>query len=480
MSTVPIRLALLLAAVVALARPAAGQCPPGTACTELLGAGSTGSYFRILVPEPWDGDLVIVNHGFELNPLTIAPHHTCQGAPDRACTRNADCAGVGSGTCNTISLFGFEQYALPAGKAVAASTYSQTGWSVFASRYDLRDVVKYMARRGPGRPKRVIVTGFSMGGAVTVDATMRLKAGKTIHGAIPLCSCSGGGNPSWDAATDIRLVYDWLCADVPGGSFESLPDVGQGTLSQIELAIRVNACLGVVAPSADPAEAAAQAARRRTMRALTRFEGNDTELIITMGYAVLGMGDLVADADRLRGRRHGWNEGLDYEALLPSSAAGAFDAEVPRFGPGPGRERLRENTFVDFRRGIARRVDYPLLAYAGRSDYVCLPEFQKLYADAASLGGKAHVQVWGSTRGHCQFTPSEVRAVFETYLEWLDGFGTAGERKPTPADVAARCLGYPGASPATCNFDLAFRPRALADRLPPRADWPEAARHPLP
>ncbi len=464
-----------LALLLACADAARAQCPPGGGCTEYLGAGRKGSFFRILVPDDWDGDIFLVNHGFDLDPLNIAPHNTCKGDPTKHCSTNADCAGIGPQACNKISTMGFEQYLLPIGKAVGASTYSETGWSVFETRFDLKDMIKFLGKQGPGKPKRVIVTGFSMGGAVTVDATMRLKAGKLIHGAMPLCSCSGGGNPSWDAATDIRLVYDFLCDDVPGGSFSGLPDVGDATISQTALALTVNACLGVLSATPTPE----QVARRNTLIEMTKFSGNNTELIITMGYSVLGMGDLVADPKRLNGRRHGWNEGLDY-SVFASSAAQAFNDMVPRFGPGPGRAKLRQNTFVDFTRGTARRVNYPILAFAGKQDYVCLPEFQKLYADAAALGGKDHGQIWGTTRGHCQFTPFEVRAVTEEYLEWLDSYGTLEEDKPTTADVLARCLSLPGASPSQCNFDTTFKPPALADRVPPRADWPEAAKHPLP
>ena len=53
-------------------------------------------------------------------------------------------------------------------------------------------------------------------------------------------------------------------------------------------------------------------------------------------------------------------------------------------------------------------------------------------------------------------------------------------KKPTTADVQARCLSLPGATPADCNFDLAFTPPALTSRIPPRADWPPAAQNPLP
>jgi hypothetical protein len=459
-----------------LGGPAAAQCPPGVGCTEYLGEGSKGSYFRILVPEPWDGDLFLVNHGLELDPSTIAPHKACRNDHAKACSSDDDCDG---GVCNEISTLGFE-FLLPLGKAVGASTLSQTSWSAFASRYDLKDMVKFVRRKGPGKPRRIIVSGFSGGGAVTVDATMRLAPGRWIHGAIPLCSCSGGGLPSMDAATDLRLAYDYVCKDVPSGSFSSLPDVGDPLLSLIDFGITVNTCMGALIPSGDPLEAAAQAARLATFSELTGFSGSGANLLNVLGFSLLAMGDFVDDPERLNGRRIGWNEGIDYASVLGGEAAQAFDDAVPRFAKGPGRRKMQRCTEVDFTRGPARRVNYPILSFSGREDFICLPEFQKLYDDAATLGGKDHAMIWGSAPGHCAFTPFELRAVVLEYLDWLDSYGTASPDEPTTEEVLERCLALPDASPEQCNFDPAFSPPALADRVPPRADWPDAAKNPLP
>lgn len=472
------RLALFGACLALLAAaPAGAQCPPGGSCTEYLGKGKRGSFFRILVPEPWDGDIFLVNHGLELDESTIAPHNACRNDHKKACSSDVDCDGS---VCNKISTLGFD-FLLEKGKAVGASTFSQTSWSAFASRFDLKDMVRFMKRKkGPGKPKRIIVTGFSGGGAVTVDATIRLRAGRWIHGAIPLCSCSGGGLPSMDAATDLRLVYDYLCDDVPSGSFSSVPDAGDPVLGLVDFGLTVNTCFGMLFPSGDPLEAEAQAARLETFKELTRFEGNGANLLNLLGFSLLAMGDFVYDKERLEGRRVGWNEGVDYTSALGGDEAEAFDLAVPRFEKGPGRNKMKRCTQVDFTRGKAKRVNYPILSFSGHDDFICLPEFQKLYDDAATLGGKDHAMIWGSTTGHCAFSPFELRAVVEEYLEWLDSYGGPNPDEPTTQDVLDRCLSLPGATPGQCNFDTEFIPPALVDRIPPREDWPEAAKHPLP
>ncbi len=470
------RIGLLVSLIVSLASSAFAQCPPGIACTEYLGKGSKGSYFRILVPANWDGDVFLVNHGLDLDPLSIQPHNTCKGDPSRACTASAQCAGVGPGVCNKISAIGFDTIVMPMGKAVGASTYSDTTWAVFKSRDDLKDMIRFMTKHGPGRPKRIIMTGFSGGGGVTADAIMRLTPGKLIHGAMPLCGATAGGLPLIDTSTDFRLVYDYLCDDVPGGSLPSAPDVGDFTMAQVEFALTVNTCLGVLGPDPDPAKAAAQTARREALYAMTKFSGTNIDLFSTLGFPALAMGDFVNDPTRLNGKRPGWNDVVDYTDVVGAE----FDAAVERFGPGPGRAKMAKNTMIDFTRGIGRRVNYPILSFAGTSDYIVIPEFQKVFADSAALGGKDHAMIWSSTPGHCVFNGFELRAVTEEYLEWLDSYDTVRPDKPTTADVRTRCLSFPGASASQCNFDTDYSPPALITRVPPRPDWTEAARNPLP
>lgn len=466
-----------------VAAPASAQCPPGGGCSELVGKGSLGSYFRVLVPDAWDGDLLLWNHGLELDESTIAPHNRCRADHKRVCSADADCAGLASTTCNKISLGGFDDF-VASGKAVGASTFSQASWAAFQSRYDLKDVIRFVRAARPGALKRVIMAGGSGGGAVTVDAMMHLEPGTWIHGAIPMCSASAGGLPTVDAATDIRLVYDYLCKDVPGGRLLSPPDVGSpdhSSMGQLLFGLTVNTCLGALFPSADPVEAAAQADRLARFVALTKFPvAGGFPIVHVLGFSELAMGEFVSDPRRLNGRRPGWNEGVDYARTMGGPEAAAFDQAVERLPKGPGRWQMRRTTHVDFTRSVGARVNYPILSFSGREDYIALPSFQKLLDDAATLGGKDHAMIWGSTPGHCAFTQHEMRAVVETYFEWLDAYGTPSEREPTTEDVLARCLALPGSSPDQCHFDTRYEPPALADVIPPRPDWPEAGKHPLP
>ena len=146
---------------------------------------------------------------------------------------------------------------------------------------------------------------------------------------------------------------------------------------------------------------------------------------------------------------------------------------------GKGRKQLRKAFWTDFTKGPGKRVAYPILSMAGANDWLVIPEFNRVFTDALTLGSKAYTQTWIDTYGHCVFSEQEVTALFTKYFEWL---GPAdGERgpQPTATDIANACLALPGGVDGdTCNFNSAFTPGAIYDRIPQREDWPAAAKQP--
>ena len=108
-----------LTALPAVAR-AFSDCPAdsvtdGYTCTEQKGAGKTGGFFRVTFPSDWDGDLVIVNHGFDLNDLHTRPHESCSngGSNPNPCQQDSDCGP--NNFCNNISYLGVDEVLLPMG-----------------------------------------------------------------------------------------------------------------------------------------------------------------------------------------------------------------------------------------------------------------------------------------------------------------------------------------------------------------------------
>jgi len=518
------RIALVAAISIASLPGIAGafsDCPAdhvadGYTCDELKGVGKKGGHFRVTFPSDWDGDLVIINHGFDLNDKKIRPHEICSNNLSLSCEADTDCPGTGA-FCNDISYLGIDGLLLPKGKAVAASTYSSSGWAVYNSAKDLQDVIKFVKKNPTYGPnlKRVIVTGFSLGGAVTGDATLKLK----IDGAVPLCAAVGGGLPTWDVAQDVRFVYDYLCDHVPNANFVSHPSSGvpntfDADEDSVSVAVRVNNCFGVLAPTPSPE----QDQRLADFLTLTQFSGyqddagdlapNDKaiRLISAMGFATLGLGDFVFDKYRGKGKSVGLNDTLDYsgqgsdpmlaaEFNAPRTCSVAVmkncivdsDCEV---GEGTctvggvkrvitgksGRKALAKASWPDFTKGKGKKVDYPILSMAGAADWLVIPEFQRVYTTALATGGKQFTQTWIDTFGHCVFSEQEMTAVYNEYFDWLGPDEGPRGTQPTPADVRAACLALPGGAEGdTCNFNDSYSPGYLTDRIPARPDWPAAA-----
>lgn len=443
------------------------ECPasdPG--CTEYFGAGKKGSHFRISVPSgtPWNGDVVLINHGFDLDPGSINPHNTCRIAAT-PCTADVDCT-LTDDSCNKIDMFGMDEALLPSGVAAAASTYSLTGWSAFQSRKDLADILKFMKKEPSlGAPARVFITGFSMGGAVTIDASLRMNP-KKIHGIAPLCPAAAGALPAWDASTDIRMSYDDVCSGVPGaGFFSSIDQSGDSAEypSEITLGVRFQNCMGTVLAPPDPA----QQVRLDRFRELLGHTGTDFEMVVLLGFATQGMYDTVQPKAKLKAKGFAFNPSAS--VIYPDAA---FDASVARFEtPGKGRKKLSKNYDPNFTKGKGSKIAYPIVTLANDDDFLTVPGMQQIYRDALTDGSLPFTQIFVNGGSHCNFSEPEVTATLQAMFDWADT-GT----QPTPSDIETICLGLPGGSPAECDYDLGFVAPDFSDRVPARPDWPEAAK----
>src|SRR5512143_3642558 len=136
---------------------------------EITGSTDGGAFYKIVVPDPWNGDLVIWNHGFRLAP------------PARV---------NDLGPLAELQLF--------EGYAIAASSYQQAGWALFKSRNDLQNMVGVFKEKF-GTPKRLFLTGGSLGGLVTVSAIEDANIGNIV-GAFPFCGAwqaAATGTPPW-------------------------------------------------------------------------------------------------------------------------------------------------------------------------------------------------------------------------------------------------------------------------------------------
>ncbi len=411
-SLVPWLLALM--ALVLLA-PAVG------AQTELTGQTSGGAFYKIVVPDGWTpaAGLVIWNHGFDLSP--IAPE------PD---------------------LGPLAAVQLAEGYAVAASSYSLTGWAVFETHLDNEQMVQAFEDNF-GRPDQVIVYGASLGGIVTARD---LEEGRipNVVGAMPICGAVAGSRV-WDGALDLRLVYDLICSDVPGaaipGGANGLPFPPDPNFDNNALGLALNACFGL--PFQPNAEQAARLGQLLELTGLpVEFVGTD------MGFATFGLADLVYDPRKLGGAPALDNSSVDY-------GDAAANAGIERVMADATARRLLLDNYTP----SGRVGDIKIVSLHTDKDGLVIIENESAYAEAVPAGNLTVATVVEDTPTHCDFTEAEVLASWESLRGWL-----AGLPQPTAENIQTTCNGLVigGLAEGPCRIDPDFEIPDLSLRVRPR------------
>lgn len=408
--------------VVCLALVAAGVL---SASAQTVVTGTAGqAHFKFAVPANWNGDLVIWNHGYSLNPITpfvIDPANPLDGLGPLA------------------ALQFFEGYAL------AASTYRQVGWAVFKSNNDLRGMMGAFRRRF-GSPGQIFVTGASLGGIVTIRAIEEAHLGNVV-GALTLCGPLAGSR-NWDGGLDARLIYDELCSTVPGaaipGGAEGLPEDSPITPTQVALA--VNQCTGVLLPPA--ARTPAQQARLARFRSLTTLPENFVQTV--MFFATFGLHDIVHD--KLNGKIGTGNACVDYGDAEINDA-------IERVTPNRGAaNRLARNYTPTGDVGHTR-----IVSMHTDKDGLAIVENESDYASKVPAANFTSAVVVEDVPSHCGFTPAELLASWEALRGWV----TNGVQ-PTASNILDVCQAAAPVVGGPCRISPAFVVGNMDSRIRPR------------
>lgn len=393
---------------------------PAAADTVREGTTPGGAFYKLVVPDGWNGDLVIWNHGFDPGP--VGP---------------------------VEDLGPLEELQRLQGFAVAASSYRLDGWAVFRTNRDLRAMIAAF-RAEFGEPQRVILYGASLGGLVTVRAVERGRAWLgNVVGALSYCGAVAGSR-NWDAALDLRLLYDYVCREVPAAAIPGgpggLPEGSGFGMDQLEAA--VDACTGVLQKPAD--RTAAQRDRLRDLLELARLP--EEFLLIDMTYATFALSDLIHDQRKLRGKQGVGNAEVDY-------GDAGVDAGIERAVPRPGAaRRLRRNYSPNGNVGEVKVV-----ALHTDQDGLVIVENESHYADRVPPGNFTVGVAVEPRPSHCGFTPAEVLGAWAALLDWIDG-----DPQPDAADLQSSCQSFEALVPGPCRIDPAFVIPDLDDRIRPR------------
>lgn len=385
---------------------------PTRSQTELSGQTESGAFYKIVVPEGWQpaSGLVIWNHGFSLEPIEPV-----------------------------TDLGPLAQLHLAEGYAVAASSYSQIGWALFNTVQDNDQMVSTFEAE-VGIPDQVLVYGASLGGIVTAQAIEQGSLGNVV-GALPFCGAVAGSRV-WDGALDLRLLYDYLCDDIPGaaipGGAQGIPFPPEPTFDATALALAVNTCFGVLVPPSNRTPGQAE----RLAKLLTITGLPESFVLTDMGFATFGLADLTFDPGKLGAGAGLGNSRVDY-------GDAEANAQIERVALDPGaRRRLIEHYTPTGRVG-----DVKIVSLHTDKDGLVLVENESEYAAKLPAGQFTLGIVVEDEPSHCGFSQAELVAAWESLRGWV-----AGLPQPTAEGLQTTCQGLEagGLAQGPCRIDPAF------------------------
>jgi hypothetical protein len=387
-----------------------------------------GANFRIDVPQPWNGTLVLWSHGYEVP--SPAPRGTPSDAPD------------------PVS----QQWLLGHGYALAASGYSTQGWAIQQALHDQVAVLDHFNALGFGRPHRTIAWGASLGGIIT--AGLLQDDPTRFDGAVPLCGVLAGGVGVWNLGLDGQFVFKTLLAPGSGLQLTNITNPGANfaMASQILTAaqatpqgrarVALSAAIGDVPgwfTPGSPEPARTDFVAREQNQA--RWDQNPDFFFV---FA------LRQELEARAGGNPSWNTGVDYREQLERSVnrdevaalyrAAGLDlqedletlAATPRVSADQGAVDYLKR-FIIFNGQIRQ----PVLTMHTIGDGLVLNQDEQAYASVVRAAGNERLlrQTFIHRAGHCAFTPAEVVASFRTLVNRLDT-GRWGDTTD-PADMTA-------------------------------------------
>ena len=398
--------------------------PQATSCPAKIPAGahcyngrdSVGAPYWIAIPEHWNRVLVMHAHGGpEIEAPTLA-----RAAED------------------------LERWAVmvKAGYAWAGSAYRRGGYGVTMASEDVERLRRLFVHRF-GQPRRTILHGQSYGGGVAAKSA-------EIYGPVPGAPAAydgvlitsgvlGGGNNAYQFRLDLRVVYQYVCANHPRRDeppyplWMGLPP--DSKMTRADLAARVKECTGIGMPTAQ--RTPEQAAHLATIVAVTHVP--ERTLLSHLAWATWLFRDLTQT--RLGNRNPFDNTNVVYRG---SSDDTALNAGVLRYRADPqAMGALAEDSRP------TGRLRLPVLTLHAIHDPTASVELEGVYRDIVDSAGASQwlVQTFSDEAEHSYLGDSKYPALLSALLDWIDH----GD-KPTPRAVADRCARHEATFGAGCRF----------------------------
>jgi pimeloyl-ACP methyl ester carboxylesterase len=391
---------------------------PAWADTEISGQTDGGAYYQIVVPDHWNGTLILWNHGFDLDP--IGP---------------------------ITDLGPIAELQLAGDYAVATTSLRENGWALFKSVQDLQLLLDvFNTNFGP--PDEILLTGASMGGLVTAQAIEKANLGN-VTGALNICGAVAGSR-NWDAALDDRLIYDYVCQKSNGGQ---IPGGATGLekntpLTKADVEAAINACTGLDLPEGQRTNK-----QKKAIRQFTKWTTVPEEMLQTaLGYSTLAFADLIHDRGKMKSKQAVGNAEVDYGVKR-------LDKRLERVTAKRNAERKLLRNYTP----TGKVGNVKIVSIHTDKDGLVFVENESEYASVVPPQNLTVGIVVEDTPTHCGFTSTEALGAFSALLDWVDG-----GPQPTAATLQDECESLQPFLNEDCRFDPNYVIKDLDTRIRPR------------
>jgi hypothetical protein len=393
-----------------------------------------GAPYRIMVPENWNGTLLVYARG-------TGQSFTIDGKVGLSPLVNV--VGVDPEVSNQSAQV-LEGKLLEQGYALAASAYSDPGlWVVQEGISDTLALTLFFRHR-VGKPDLTIIWSRSQGTLVALKSIEKFQG--IYDGVIAGCAVGAGAPRTWDSAVDFALAYDVAFKDVGGwlGSWGSVGDVRDDIVFETDVA-------PVLVGNLSNPENFGRFEFIRLVNKVPRlgfYPWDDDAgfqdfcwLFADMYFATEVRADLEQRAGGSVGQNidhsysltdgdkaYLYSLGVDAESL--ESLLDEINARTNIEASKCARIYLRR--FADFSGKISR----PVLTMHTTGDGLVIPSHESAYRKTVEEAGMSDklVQVFVDAVGHCTFTPAQWLAAVSAIEHWLD-MGEAPNNAFFPEDI---------------------------------------------
>ncbi|MBI1786915.1 MAG: hypothetical protein HYR60_05095 [Acidobacteria bacterium] len=357
----------------------------GASAQQTITGSAGGALYEFLVPQPWNGHLIVYAHGYvdSANPLALP------SSPEEQ------------------QIF---QAVTSQGFALAVTSYSQNGWAVQEGAQNTNELRDLFAAR-VGKPARTYLVGVSMGGLITVDLAENLPT--KYDGALSICGIVGGSRVQWQRVGDGRVLFDYFFPGVLPGDLLHTPNLDYSPGSPTWLALVNSLVAGLASPGLPTLQFA-------NVAGLT---GSTPGEIIFSALSLFGNG-----FNELLQRTQGHNF-YDNSATIYMGSANdaALNAQVQRFRAEPDAVN-----YVNRYYSPTGELRIPMLTLHTTQDPLAPFSQESSYASVVAGAGGSNLLVQQSVNryGHCNLKPQEILNSFQGLLGWVN-YGL----KPAGGDV---------------------------------------------